>query len=65
MAVTTSLNINFLRKPASDRDILGKCRLLKVGKKLIIGEVSLYSEGKEECVAHVTRHLLCAPWSDH
>lgn len=52
LAVTTSLNINFMRKPSSDRDIIGKCNLLKVGKTLVVGEVYLYSEGSEEPVAH-------------
>ena len=52
LAVTTSLNINFLRKPAADRDIIGVCKLMKVGKKLVIGEVNLYSEGSEQPVAH-------------
>lgn len=54
LAVTTNLNINFLRKPAAGRDILGVCTLLKVGKTLAIGEVSLYSEGSDEPVAHAT-----------
>lgn len=53
LAVTTSLTINFLRKPAADRGILGHCTLLKRGKSLVVGEVSLYSEGLEEPVAHV------------
>jgi uncharacterized protein (TIGR00369 family) len=52
LAVTTSLNINFLRKPPADRPIVGVCRLLKVGRILAIGEVSLYSQGSEEMVAH-------------
>jgi acyl-coenzyme A thioesterase PaaI-like protein len=51
LAVTTNLTINFLRKPAADRRILGVCRLLKVGKVLAVGEVSLYSEGVPEVVA--------------
>ncbi len=54
LAVTTSLNINFLRKPSSDRDIIGKCRLLKAGKRLMVCEISLFSEGLPEPVAHVT-----------
>lgn len=54
LAVTTNLNINFLRKPAAGRDILGVCTLLKVGKTLAIGEVSIYSEGSDEPVAHAT-----------
>lgn len=53
LAVTTNLTINFLRKPSSERDIIGECSLIKVGKRLIVGEVSLYSEGVEEPVAHV------------
>ena len=53
LAVTTSLTINFLRKPAASRSILGVCKLMKVGRSLAVGEVSLYSEGASEPVAHV------------
>ncbi len=53
LAVTTSLNINFLNKP-THRDVLCDVRLLKVGKRLAVGEVSIYSEGSEDLVAHVT-----------
>lgn len=52
LAVTTSLNINFLRKPAGDRAIVGVCKLLKLGRTLAVGEVTLYSEGIDEPVAH-------------
>jgi len=52
LAVTTSLSVNFLRKPASDRDIIGICTLMKIGRSLAVGEVSLYSEGDAEPVAH-------------
>ena len=52
LTVTTSLNINFLRKPAADKDIIGVCKLLKLGKSLAVGEVSLYSEGSEVPVAY-------------
>jgi uncharacterized protein (TIGR00369 family) len=54
LTVTTSLNINFLRKPAADCDIMAHCKLIKLGKTLAVGEVSLYSEGKPDMVAHVT-----------
>ena len=53
LAVTTSLTINFMRKPAAGRRILGVCKLMKVGKSLAVGEVSLYSEGSPDPVAHV------------
>jgi len=52
LAVTTSLTINFLRKPAADRAIVGTCKLLKVGRSLVVGEVALYSRGDDEIVAH-------------
>lgn len=53
LAVTSSLTINFLRKPSADRSIVGVCKLLKLGKTLAVGEVTLYSEGVPEPVAHV------------
>jgi uncharacterized protein (TIGR00369 family) len=53
LAVTTNLNINFLRKPAG-RDLIADCRLLKVGKRLAVGEVAVRSDGMEDVVAHVT-----------
>jgi uncharacterized protein (TIGR00369 family) len=53
LALTTNLNINFLRKP-SPRDLLAECRLLKLGKRLAVGEVTIYSDGEDEPVAHVT-----------
>ena len=53
LAVTTNLNINFLRKPAQ-RDLLAETRLLKLGKRLVVGEVSIYLGWEDEPVAHVT-----------
>lgn len=53
LAVTTSLSFNFLRKP-EPRALIAECRLLKLGKRLAVGEVSLCSEGSEELIAHAT-----------
>lgn len=53
LAVTTNLNINFLRKPAP-ADLIAEAKLLKVGKRLAVGEVAIYSKGLDEPVAHVT-----------
>ena len=53
LAVTTNLNINFLRRPAP-RDLISESRLLKLGNRLAVGEVTIFSEGEEEPVAHVT-----------
>lgn len=52
LTVTTSLSINFLRKPPADKPIVGVCKLMKVGRSLAVGEVALYSEGASEPVAH-------------
>ena len=53
LAVTTNLNINFLKKP-SPGDLLGTCRLLKLGKRLAVVECSITAEGSDEIVAHAT-----------
>ena len=52
LTVTTSLSINFMRKPPADRSIVGVCKLMKLGRSLAVGEVTLYSQGVEEPVAH-------------
>ena len=52
LTVTTSLTINFLRKPEATEPIVGVCKLMKVGRTLAVGEVCLYSEGAPEPVAH-------------
>ena len=53
LAVTTNLTINFLRKPAR-ADLIAAAKLMKVGKRLAVGEVTIYSEGSDGPVAHVT-----------
>ncbi len=52
LTVTTSLNINFLRKPAARTNLIGVCKLVKLGRSLAVGDVSIYSEGKPDMVAH-------------
>jgi acyl-coenzyme A thioesterase PaaI-like protein len=64
LTVTTSLTINFLRKPSAEARIIAKCTLLKTGRTLIIGEVSLYSEGSSELVAHVVGTYSVPPKHD-
>ena len=53
LAMTINLNINFLRK-AGPRDLVAEARLLKLGKRIATGEVTIYSDGDREPVAHVT-----------
>jgi uncharacterized protein (TIGR00369 family) len=54
LAVTTSLNINFLRRGAPGQDVLAEARLLKLGKRLAVGEVNLLSGTSPDPIAHVT-----------
>jgi len=53
-AVTSQLNIHFLRRPAGGKAVIAVCRLLRVGRSMAVGEVALYSEGEDEPVAHAT-----------
>lgn len=53
LTVTTSLNINFLRKP-DPTDLVAEARLMKLGRRLVVGEAWLRSAGREEPVAHAT-----------
>ena len=56
LAVTTNLNIHFMRKPRCEV-LLASTTLLKLGKSLAVGEVRLHPEGKtadEMLYAHAT-----------
>jgi len=53
LAVTTNLSINFLRRP-EPRDMIAEARLLKLGKRLAVGEILLHSHGTENLAAHAT-----------
>ena len=50
LAVTTSLHIDFLRKPQLT-DLMAKTRMLKLGRRLAVVDVDLYSRGETELVA--------------
>jgi uncharacterized protein (TIGR00369 family) len=63
LAVTINLSINFLRKPGQ-RDLVAEARLLKLGKRLATGEVTICSQGEEEPVAHVTSTYSIPPGED-
>jgi acyl-coenzyme A thioesterase PaaI-like protein len=53
LAVTTSFHINFLKKPAA-RALDAECRLLKLGKRLAVGEIWVHSQGEVDPVAHAS-----------
>ena len=54
LAVTTNLSINFLRKGQPGQDVLAAAKLLKLGKRLAVGEVYLLSGASPDPIAHVT-----------
>jgi uncharacterized protein (TIGR00369 family) len=54
LAVTTNLNINFLRKGQAGQDVIAEARILKLGKRLAVGEVNLLSGTSPDPIAHVT-----------
>ncbi len=61
LAVTTNLNINFLRKPAR-ADLIAEARLMKVGKRLAVGEVTIYSDGSRRSGGPRYVHLFHSQW---
>ncbi|WP_170437490.1 PaaI family thioesterase [Ruegeria arenilitoris] len=54
LAVTTNSSMDFLRKPAGRADMIAECRLLKLGRTLAVGDVLIYSEGREAPVARAS-----------
>lgn len=62
LAVTTSLTINFLRRPPPG-DVVARATILKLGKRLAVGEVSVHAGNDESLVAHVTSTYSIPPQS--
>lgn len=62
LAVTTNLNINFLRRPQPG-DLVGEAHLLKLGKSLAVGEIYLRAPDDADCVAHAVGTYALPP--DH
>ena len=53
LAVTTNLNINFMRKAEAGL-LEADCRILKLGKRLMVFETAIREAGKPEVIAHAT-----------
>jgi uncharacterized protein (TIGR00369 family) len=53
LSVTSSLTINFLRRPPL-ADLRAEASLLKLGRRLSVSEVHLLSEGSGDLVAQAT-----------
>ena len=64
LAVTTNLSINFLSKAPAGHDLIAQARLMKLGKRLAVGEVTLHSAAAPAPVAHVTATYSIPPKRD-
>ncbi len=62
LAVTTSLNINFLQRPQPG-DLTAVCRLIKLGKRLAVGDVMVHSADLAAPVSHATATYSIPPRS--
>jgi uncharacterized protein (TIGR00369 family) len=51
LTVTTDLSFHFLSKPRP-ADLIAQGRILRLGRRLAVGEVTVFSEGVEKPVAH-------------
>lgn len=54
LAVTTNASIDFMRKPAAGRALIGKASILKLGRVLTVGDVLIYSDGVAKPVARAS-----------
>jgi uncharacterized protein (TIGR00369 family) len=63
LAVTTDMTIHFLRRPALS-DVLATGRLLKLGRRLAVGEVLMHSDDDTEPICHVVGTYAIPPQPD-
>lgn len=61
LAVTTGASIDFLRKPAAGRDLIGTARMLKIGRSLAVGDVLIRGEGSADPLARATMTYAIPP----
>ena len=59
-AVTTNMTINFLSRP-QPAALIARIQLMKLGRRLAVAEVKLYSEGSDAVVAHATATYAIPP----
>lgn len=59
-AVTTSMTINFLRRP-QPADLIARTRIIKLGRRLAVAEAEIYADGIPEMVAHATSTYALPP----
>jgi len=50
---TVSQSSSFLR-PAADKDLVAHASVIKLGRKIVYGEINIYTDSPEKPVAHIT-----------
>jgi uncharacterized protein (TIGR00369 family) len=60
LAVTTSATIHFLRRPKPG-PLIARATLLKVGQRLVVGDVRIMSEGSDDPIAQATASYALPP----
>ncbi len=63
LAVTTNISMDFMRKPAGGADLIGRTRLLKLGRRLAVGDCLIYSDGIADPVARASMTYAIPPGS--
>lgn len=63
--MTTNASIDFMRKPATGRDLMAICRLQKLGRSLAVAEALIHSDGTDDPVARCSITCAIAPKPDH
>ena len=63
LALTTNLNIDFLRAPKLG-DLIAETEMLKLGKRLAVGRVTLFSDGLDAPIAHASVTYSLPPRED-
>jgi uncharacterized protein (TIGR00369 family) len=63
LAVTTNLSFHFLSKPEAI-DMRAEGRILKLGRRLAVGEVTIYAEGKPQPICHAVGSYAVPPSID-
>ncbi|NIZ62951.1 thioesterase [Sedimentitalea sp. CY04] len=51
LAVTTNCSIDFMRKPSAGADLIGTCKLLKLGRSLAVCDILIHSVDQDAPVA--------------
>lgn len=54
LAVTTNASIDFMRKPAADQPLVAEVTLLKLGRRLVVGDAGIRNPGASDLVARAT-----------